>query len=347
MDGAGTRSKSRAVAFLASLAMATVAAPAAFSEAVEPFTRQQVRVVTGFAPGATNDLYGRLVARHIGRHLPGNPTVIPVNMPGAGSLRAANYIYSAAPKDGTVFGLMASTLINEELLGNRGAQFKSDRYNWIGRVSSFVLVSFTWHSSQVKTINDAISRESTLGGTAPGSGITLQPMILNGVIGTKFKIVNGYKGAGDATLAMERGEVDGATNGWTALTTLKPELLKERKLNMLVQYGLQRRSDLSDVPTSVELGKTEADRHVLALYAIGSEIGKFFVAPPDVPADRLSVLRSAFDAMLKDPLFIADVGKQSLDYDPMSGGDLQRMVAETVRNASPEVIARAKAILGY
>jgi tripartite-type tricarboxylate transporter receptor subunit TctC len=343
----GRRNRSWAFAILAFFALDAVGTRAAFAEQVEPFTRQQVRVVTGFAPGATNDLYGRLVARHIGRHLPGNPTVIPVNMPGAGSLRAANYIYNVAPKDGTVFGLMASTLINEELLGNPGAQFKSDRYNWIGRVSSFVLVSFTWHTARVKTVNDALMTEVTLGGTAVGSGITLQPMILNGVLGTKFKIVNGYKGAGDATLAMERGEVDGATNGWTALTTLRPELLKERKLNMLVQYGLHRRSDLADVPTSVELGKTESDRRVLALYAIGSEIGKFFVAPPDVPADRLVILRAAFDAMLKDPVFIADVTKQSLDYDPMSGDALQRMVTETVRSTSPDVVARAKAILGY
>jgi len=141
--------------------------------------------------------------------------------------------------------------------------------------------------------------------------------------------------------------VDGATNGWTALTTLKSELLKEKKLNILVQYGLQRRPDMPDVPTSVELAKTEADRHVLALYAIGSEIGKFFVAPPDVPTDRLMVLRAAFDAMLKDPAFTTDIAKQSLDYDPMSGRDLQHMVTETVKNASPDVVARAKAILGY
>lgn len=343
----GRRNQLWTFAVLALLALGAVGSRHAFAEPVEPFTRQQVRVVTGFAPGATNDLYGRLVARHIGRHLPGNPTVVPVNMPGAGSLRAANYIYNVAPKDGTVFGLMASTLINEELLGNPGAQFKSNRYNWIGRVSSFVLVSFTWHTARVKTVNDALVTEATLGGTAVGSGITLQPMILNGVLGTKFKMVNGYKGAGDATLAMERGEVDGATNGWTALTTLRPELLKERKLNMLVQYGLHRRPDLADVPTSVELGKTESDRRVLALYAIGSEIGKFFVAPPDVPPDRLATLRAAFDAMLKDPVFIADVTKQSLDYDPMSGDELQRMVTETVRNTSPDVVARAKAILGY
>jgi tripartite-type tricarboxylate transporter receptor subunit TctC len=323
------------------LAIALGAMPGS-GAAEESFKGQTVRVITGFPAGSASDPYGRAVARHIGRFLPGHPNAIAVNVPGAGSLKAANYIYNVAPKDGTVFGMVASAMLNEDLLGNPAAEYDAEKFNWIGRFASFFQVTTTWHTSKVKTIQDAMTTEVAIGGTGAGSGASLQPEVLSRVLGVKFKMINGYESSTAALVAMERGEVDGSTNGWGTIAIAKADWLRDHKVNVLVQYGLKRHADIPNVPTSVELATNAEQRQLLALYASAGDLGKSYMAPPGVPPERVRLLRTAFDAMVRDADFIAEVKKQGLDYDPLPGQDIENLILDRVKNTSPEVLEKAR-----
>ena len=310
--------------------------------AQETFKGQTVRIITGFPAGSASDPYSRTLARHIGRYLPGNPTVVPIVMPGAGSLKAANYLYNGAPKDGTEFGLVASAMLNEDLLGNPAAEYDAEKFNWIGRFSSFFQVTLTWHTSKVKTIDDAMTTEAVIGGTGAGSGASLQPEVLSRVLGVKFKMVHGYPSSTAALVALERGEIDGTTNGWGTIAVSKAEWLRTKKINVLVQYGLKRHADIPNVPRSVDLAKTAEQKQLLALYASAGDLGKSYMAPPGVPPARVALLRAAFDATVKDRDFVAEVHKQGLDFDPLPGTDIQDLVLERVKDTSPAVIEQAR-----
>jgi tripartite-type tricarboxylate transporter receptor subunit TctC len=298
----------------------------AFAQSAEQFYHgKTVTLVVGYAAGAGYDFFGRLTARHLGRHIPGQPTVVVQNMPGAGSILAANYVYNAAPKDGSVLGLVTQTVALEEVLGTQGVRFKADQFNWIGRVTSNVDILLAWHNSKVKRIEDALKIEVPL--AAPGSGLFL-PTIINHVVGTKFRMITGYGGAGDTMLAMERGEVDAVSTSWTAIKATKQDWLDNKMVNVLVQYGMERLPQLPDVPTMIELGKTPEQKQVLTLYASGSVIGRSIFTSPGVPAERVQALRDAFDAMIKDPQLLADVEQSKAEFDPMSGAELQKIIAQ-------------------
>jgi tripartite-type tricarboxylate transporter receptor subunit TctC len=326
------------------LLAAAIGAPAVRADPVEDFYQDNtINFYIGFPAGGGYDIFGRLVAKYFGRHIPGNPKIVPQNMVGAGGIRAANFLYSAAPKDGTALGIIPDTAPSEELLGTQGVAYVSRNFNWIGRITSSINVQAFWHTSKIASINDLMQREGVVGGSGPAAPAVTYPKVLNALVGTKFKVVTGYGGAAESCLAMEKGEVDGCLTAWSTVKAAKRAWLDEKKASIVIQWGDKRHPELPDIPAMVELGKTPEDRALLGLYASATEIGKSLVAPPGVPPARVKALRDAFSAMLRDPELLAEVKKVNLDWDPLPGEDLQRYV-EQVSNVSPDLIKRAKAI---
>jgi tripartite-type tricarboxylate transporter receptor subunit TctC len=311
----------------------------------EFYKGKTITITIGFNPGGNYDFVGRLVSRHIGKQLPGNPNGVGVNMAGAGSFRAANYLFNAAPKDGTMLGIVSSSIAIEEALGTKGVNYKSAEFNWIGRVSFILQVLTTYGNSKTRRIEDALTNETPMAGTGPGSPSEGYPKVLNGVLGTRFKVVSGYRSSTEGMLAMEKGEVDGGLPSWNNIKRSRTHWIAEKKAYPLVQFVFERHPDLPNVPTSVELAKTPADRAVLAFYTSSEELGRSIIAPPGVPADRIKLLRQAFDAMLKDKAFLAEVEKTKLEFNPLSGETMQKLVADTA--ATPkDVIERTRNLLG-
>lgn len=325
-------------------AIVLLSSSAANAQSVEEFYRgKTITIIIGYPPGASNDFYVRSVARHIGKHIPGNPSVVPRNMPGGGSLIAANHIFNVAPKDGTTLGLIVPTAPLEERLGASNVRFKAAQFNFIGRMAPTPSVTFMRASSPVKTIKDAMEREASLGATGRSSTVAIYPGLLNHVIGTKFKLVMGYKGSAEAMLAMDRGEVEGHTTTWDGVKSRAERHLRDKTITLLVQYALKRHPELPDVPTSVELGRTPEQVDALRMFANAADVGRFILSPPDTPAERVQALRRAFDAMVKDPEFIADLKQQKLELGPLSGEELQKLVVD-VANVSPATIERVRGI---
>lgn len=331
---------------LPAIAIATVALCPSLSSAqpVEPFYRgKSVNMIIGYPPAGGNDLYARAVARHIGRHIPGNPTVVPRNMPGGGSLIAANHIFNVAPKDGTTLGLIVPTAPIEERLGASNVRFKSAQFNWIGRLAPTTNVTFVMAKTGVRNIQQVMQRETILGATGRSSMVAVYPNLLNHVVGTKFKIVLGYAGSAQAILAMERGEVEGHSIPWEGVKARAEQHLRDKSINVLVQYGLKRHPELPDVPTSVELGRSAEDVEALRVFANASDLGRFILSTPDTPIERIQALRRAFDATVRDPNFIADLKKQRLELGPLAGEELQQLVAD-VSKVSEKTIDRVRGI---
>jgi tripartite-type tricarboxylate transporter receptor subunit TctC len=318
---------------------------AAAQSAEQFYKGKTVNLYIGYGPGGGYDFFGRLVAKHIGRHIPGRPTVVPQNMPGAGSLRAANFIYNVAPKDGTALGIITQTVALEEALKTPGVQYKAAGFNWIGRMTSNVDMMVTWHTSKVKTIEDAMKYDAPVAGTGPASPAEFMPKVLNHVVGTKFKVITGYPGSNAGLLAMEKGEVDGATTSWNTLKVSKQPWLEEKAINLVLQYTPSRHPELPNLPDMVEIGKTPEQKQILALYASGAAVGRSIFTSPGVPADRIQALRDAFDAMLKDPRLLADVKQTKAEFDPMSGVALQKLIKDA-GNIPPAVREKARAARG-
>jgi tripartite-type tricarboxylate transporter receptor subunit TctC len=303
---------------------------------------KQIELAIGYPPAGSNDVYARLLARHIGKHIPGNPTVVPQNRPGAGSFLTLGYVYNVAPKDGTVIGIGAPTAPLDEKLGTQGVRFKSAEFNWIGRIDSLINMVFLWHTSPVKTFEDALKTESKLSGTGVGSTVSVYPTVTNNVLGTKFKLIMGYKGSNEAQLAVERGEVEGHSTSWTAVKVAHPDWRPDKKINIIVQYALKRHPEMADVPTVIEFAKTDEQRQVLRAVMNATEIGTAFFTTPGAPADRVEALRRAFDATMKDPEFLAEAERTKLTLGPLPGEELQKLVNE-VTSLSPEMIEKVKA----
>ncbi|HEY4133928.1 MAG TPA: tripartite tricarboxylate transporter substrate-binding protein [Alphaproteobacteria bacterium] len=332
----------RALSTAAALALTGFAAlpTAADAQSVEQFYKgKTVNVYIGFTPGGTYDIFGRMVARYIGKYIPGQPTVVAQNMPGAGSFKAANFVYAVAPKDGTALGIVSQTVALEEALGTPGVQYKSAELNWVGRATSNIEVQLTWMTSKTKTMQDALTNETPVASTGPGSPSEGYPRLLNGLIGTKFKIIGGYPGSTDGLLAMERGEVDGALTSWNTVKVSRADWLREKKINILVQYTIERSPEIPDVPTFVELGKTDEDKKILAFYVSGGEIGRSFFTTPGVPKERVAALRKAFSDMVKDPDLLADIDHMKADFIPLDGEKLQKLIEDTAK-VSPAIIAK-------
>jgi tripartite-type tricarboxylate transporter receptor subunit TctC len=314
------------------------------AQSLEQFYRgKTLEMVIGYPPGGSNDLYARLVARHIGAHIPGNPSVVPRNMPGAGSIVAANYIYNVAPKDGTVLGLISATAPLDEKLGAKGVKYEAAKFTWIGRMTSVSNATFFWHTSVIQKTADIFEKPSKLGVTGAGSTTVVYPNVLANVLGAKFNLVKGYAGSDEAMLAVERGEVDGHSTALEALKAAHPDWITDKKVNIVVQYSLQRHPELPDVPTALDLAKTDEQRQLLRVVMNASEVGKSVLSPPGQPPERVQALRRAFDDTMKDPEFVADVGKLRFDIIPLTGEDLGKLVAE-VGAITPELLAKVKKV---
>jgi tripartite-type tricarboxylate transporter receptor subunit TctC len=302
---------------------------------------QNVTVVVGYSPGASYDIYARTFARHLGKHLPGNPNVVVQNMTGAGSLRSANYIFHQAPKDGNTIGVFARGLAMQPLLDNTGIQFEPLKFNWIGSLSSDVSLVLSWHTKPFKSVDDLRTREMVVAGTGSGADSVIFPYILNGVLGTRMKIVTGYPGAADFLLAVERQEADGTAGvSWSGLNAARPEWIAKKSINVIVQLGLKKHPDMNPAPLVMEFAKNDSDRGVLELIFSRQDMGYPVVAPPGTPPERVAALRKAFEAVLKDPAYIADAKKQHLETEFMRGEEIEALI-KRVSASPPEVITRA------
>jgi tripartite-type tricarboxylate transporter receptor subunit TctC len=332
----------RAAGLVAAILTAVIGAPAAAQTPEQFYGGKAIDLVIGYPPAGSNDTYARLLGRHLGRHVPGTPNIIPKNMPGAGSFLALGYVYNVAPKDGSVIGIGAPTAPLDEKLGTQGVRFKTAELNWIGRVDSLINIVFMWKTSPVKTVADAQKIESTLSGTGAGSTVSIFPTVMNNVLGTKFKLIMGYRGSNEAQLAVERGEVEGHSTSWTAVKVAHPEWLPSKSITILVQFALTRHAELPDVPTAVDLARNDEERAILRAVMNATEVGTAFFTAPGVPADRVEALRRAFDATMKDPEFLAEAQRINVTVNPMTGEELQKLVAE-VSNLSPALLEKVRA----
>lgn len=321
---------------LRNLALGALCAPLTIgsspAEAQPPvdFAGKTITIVSSFGPGGGYTIYADLLARRLGAHLPGRPAVVVRTMPGAGGMNGTNHLANVAARDGTVLGVVPQTVAIAQALGHAGPRYDVRTLNWIGRINSNVEVQQTWHSSGVRTIADAKTKEVVLGGTGPDSSSVVFPRILNAIVGTRFKVVAGYEGVNMVSIAMERGEVAGIVRPWAVTKTVRPEWLHEKKIHLIVQYAATRHPEIGDVPAVVDLAGNDEQRQLLSLYASGSDIGRAIVAPPGVPAATVDALRRAFMAAMADPALIADVRKSGLDIDPLPGDHLQAIVSRAV-----------------
>lgn len=337
IDGRAIAGCAAFAAVLSPLAARAQADVAAF------YKGKTVEMIVGYAAGSSNDIAARAVARSIGRHLPGNPTVITRNMPGGGSFVAANYVYNVAPKDGTVLGLMAPTLPIDEKLGTPGVKYVASKFNWIGRETTSVGVTMTWMTSKTKTIEDAFVNVVNLAATGAGSTTAIYPNVLNNLAGTKFKLIMGYVGSNEALLAMERGEAEAHSTAWEQVTSQHPDWVRDRKINILVQYSLAKHPDLKDVPLAIDLVKTDEQKRIMRAVVAAADVGKSVLTSPGVPAERVAALRAAFDATIKDPEFIADFKASRIEIIPMGGAELQKVVEE-LGALPPDIVEKVRGV---
>jgi tripartite-type tricarboxylate transporter receptor subunit TctC len=322
------------------MAAAVVLALSAPARADDFYKGKSINLVIATATGGGYDTYARLIARHLGRHIPGQPSIVPQNMPGAAGIRAANYLYAAAPKDGTAIGMLDQATYLDQVLGTPGLTADATRLNWIGRILSNSAVLYAWHLAKVKRIEDALTQELIV--STSGAASRLNWTVLNNVVGTRLKIITGYQGSSDSRLAMIRGEVDALSQPWPVLKVEAEQLLRERQINLLLQTGADKHPELAHVPNMIDLAKIEEDKTLLSLFSSPSTIGRSLVAPPGVRAERVTMLRQAFTATIKDPALLEEAHRLRLELDPLDGAALQATIAGT--SVAPEVVARARRV---
>lgn len=311
------------------------------------YAGKNINIVVGFGPGGGYDLYARTLARYYGSHIPGKPNVIVQNMPGAGGVNAANYVYATAPKDGTVIAGVNQGAALFQQLGGKGAQYDASKLRWIGRMASSNNVAYTWTASGIRTIEDAKKREVIMAGSGVISDANIYPNIMNALLNTRFKVINGYAGTNQSNLALERGEVEGRGGGsYSSLQTTRPQWLKDGTISLLVQIGFEKEPDLPNVPTLLDLVSGDEATQIAMLVTLPVAIGYNYWVAPEVPDARVADLRKGFEATLKDPALLAEASKISLDIRYKSGAELEDMVAKASKT-SPEILKRTATILGW
>ena len=331
-------------AVLGLLLMVTVARPLTVTaDPVSDFYRgKTLNMLVGVGAGGEYDLLARTLAKHIGRHLPGNPTVVTQNMVGASGLKMANYMGTQAPQDGTYIGVIQNALIAAQTAGLPGVQFDATKFRWLGSIAPVVETMAVWHTTGVTTIEEARKRETIAGSTALGAITHGFPALMNELIGTRFKIVSGYNGGNDINLAMERGEVEARNNSWSSWKTTMAAWLKEKRITIIAQAG-PRGADL-DAPSLEDMARTPDERRIIELVVSGSQFGRPFTITPDTPEDRVKALRTAFDEVMKDPDFLADAVSLNFDVTPVRGEALDKIAAQVV--STPKHLAgRARQFL--
>jgi tripartite-type tricarboxylate transporter receptor subunit TctC len=305
---------------------------------------KQIKIIVGAAVGGGYDLYARALARRMGHYIPGNPTLIVQNQPGAGGVTLTNQLYQQGPKDGTAMGAPLSGIPTAPML-QAGANYDPTKLNWLGSISTEAYVAYAWHTAPVSRIQEVAHTELLVGGTTLGSSTVDYPVFMNEMLGYKFKVVRGYVGPPEINIAIERGEVQGnGSVGWSLTKSLKPDWLKEKKINVILQFGLRKHPELPEVPLVMDLAQNDQQRQAMKLMFARSEYGRPFFIPQDVPAERVAALRQAFDQTMKDPEFLAEAARLQLEVDPMSGVEMQKLVTE-LANTSPDVVGRVRAIL--
>jgi tripartite-type tricarboxylate transporter receptor subunit TctC len=333
---AATRRVALGAALLAAAAAALVPGGSAVAQAPAGGAPGKiVNVIIGFGPGGGYDIWGRLVAGHIGQHLPGNPAAVAQNMPGGGSYRAASYIYNQAPKDGSTFAIIARDAALGPLTGQAGALFDATKFSWIGTPATETNVCIAYHTAPVQTAQDLLHKELIVGDTGPGTGTHSYPKALNAILGTKFKLVGGYPSSADVFLAMERGEVQGICESLDSVKSRRPDWISSGTVKVLFQGGAKPNPELQGVPFVVDLAQSPEDKQAIEFLYIGQGIGRPFVAPPGLPPDRLKMLRDAFNATMKDPAFIAEAKLRKFDLSPESGEHLQALIDKAYATPRP------------
>jgi tripartite-type tricarboxylate transporter receptor subunit TctC len=306
-----------------------------------------VNVIVGFGPGGGYDEYGRLLARHLGKHIPGKPSVIVQNMEGAGSVRAANHVYHVSPKDGTVIAAVNQNMPMYQLLGGAGAQFNSAEMQWLGSMAYSNGLVYTWHTSGIKTLDDAKAKEVPLGATGPSSDSHIFPTIINTLYGTKFKPVTGYTGTGQINLAIEREEVMGrGGNTWASISSGNKAWLDEKKINLLVQIGFKSEPDLTQVPMLLDLVQGDEAKQIVSLIALPTALGYAHWVAPGVPKERVEALRAAYAATMEDPAFLEEAKKASMLIRPQSGAEIEALVKKAAATPKP-VLEKTAQILNW
>jgi tripartite-type tricarboxylate transporter receptor subunit TctC len=319
--------------------------PACAQPPAEFYAGKQITLIVGADSGGGYDAQARLMARHLGRFIPGNPTILVQNMPGAGSVVATNYLYNRAAQDGTVLGLMQRGVLTARIAQLPNLRFDIAKLNWIGNLSAETSVVVARADAAVKTTEDLFRRELIVGGSGASADSEATPRLLNFLIGTRFRIISGYPGNADILLALDRGEIEGVADwAWSNVKTRRPDYLRDDKIVLLMQGGLAKAPDLPDVPLALDFAKTDADRAAMRLYFAQKIVARPIMAPPDVPADRVALLRAAFDAMCDDPQFRDDSTRSNLEIQPSSGATVDRIVAMIIA-APPAVAARLAAAI--
>ena len=340
----------RRTAILALLALSGLLMPHAAwaQDAVADFYRgRTVTLIVGYSSGGGYDTYSRILARHLGKHIPGNPTVVVQNMPGAGSLKMANYLYNVAPKDGSTIGTFSRGMAMEPLIGGTNVSFDSTKMTWLGSGTNETSVFVLWHTAPVKTWNDVVTKPFTVGGEGSGSDPDIYAALLKNAFGAKLKLISGYPGTAELAIAMERGEIDSrASWSWTSLKTLKPNWIAEKKVNFPVQLNLTKGSDLQDVPLITEFATSDQQRQMLKLILSRQEMARPYAAPPGIPDDRKAALRKAFDETWADPDLLAEMKARGQEVNPVSGAALDKLIAELYATPKAVVEETRKAIGG-
>jgi len=329
--------KTWTAAGLIGLILSSAAVPAAAQPAPNALAGKTFRMIIGFGVGGGYDLWARAVAQHMGKHLPGNPTLVPQNMPAGGSLAAANFLYEVAPKDGTVFGLIGRDAPLAPITGASGARFEPTKMSWLGTPTKETNICIAYHTAAVKTVQDLYDKELVMGDVGPGSGTRAYPKALAALMGMKFKLVSGYPSSADIFLAMERGEVQGICESLDSVRSRRPDWISTKQVSVLFQGAPESNPDLKGIPLARDLARNDEERQAIDFLYAGQGIGRPFAAPPNLSPDVLKMLRDAFDATMRDPEFIADVKKQKFDLDPENGASLAGLINKIYSTPKPIV----------
>jgi tripartite-type tricarboxylate transporter receptor subunit TctC len=312
------------------------------ADAADFYKGKTIDLIISTGAGGGLDRNARIVARHLPNHIPGKPTIVAKNMPGAGHLRAANFLHTQAAKDGTVIGTIIPGFLMSQVLEGAGAKFDASKFNWLGSTSYSTQTVYVWKTSKVKSVEDARKQETLMGATGAGSYAALYPTVMNNVLGTRFKIIAGYKSSAEVNLAMERGEVEGrAGNNWNSLKAENGDWLKDGSIRLITQIGLARDPEIGDVPLLLDFAKTDEERDVLRFFSSDIVLGRPFLAPPGVPADIVALLRKAFSDMMADPAFLKESADANLDVNPVDGAAVQKVVDDIVHTPAA-IVAKAK-----
>jgi tripartite-type tricarboxylate transporter receptor subunit TctC len=333
-----------ASAAIALTAATVLAAPAAADPVADFYKGKTITILMGTGPGGSFDLYGRLIAQYYAKHIPGNPNIIVEHMPGHGGANAANHVYGVAPQDGTEILLSHAIPLAEKLEGGSGIKFESRKMHWLGAYDAIAQAMTLWHTAPARTLDELKTADMTIGAFNKNHLTYHWAALTKDVLGTKYKIVAGYRSGADCNIAMERGEIHGWAASWENIIGTRPQWVSEKKVRMLVQYTLERQQELPDVPTLLELSPPDK-RDVVDFIVAGTPISRAMAVGPKVPAERVAALRKGFDALMKDPGFLADAKKRKLNIHPRDGKATQALVDKII-GASPQLVTRVKKAIG-